>query len=101
MREHLSPRPCRALPSQRATRSPASAALPCSLRWALTRGLAAGGTADALTLFERLEARLEEFPGQLTRAATSLARDWRTDKYLRRLEATMVVTDGENAYLIR
>lgn len=60
----------------------------------------AGGTADALTLFERLEARLEEFPGQLTRAATSLARDWRTDKYLRRLEATMVVTDGENAYLI-
>jgi len=60
----------------------------------------AGGTADALTLFERLEARLEEFPGQLTRAATSLARDWRTDKYLRRLEATMVVTDGSNAYLI-
>jgi ATP-dependent protease HslVU (ClpYQ) peptidase subunit len=68
---------------------------------ALNRGWFAGGTADALTLFERLESRLEEFPGQLTRAATSLARDWRTDKYLRRLEATMVVTDGENAYLIR
>ena len=60
----------------------------------------AGGTADALTLFERLESRLEEFPGQLTRAATSLAKDWRSDKYLRRLEATMVVSDGKNAYLI-
>lgn len=60
----------------------------------------AGGTADALTLFERLESRLEEFPGQLTRAATSLAKDWRTDKFLRRLEATMVVSDGKNAYLI-
>jgi len=60
----------------------------------------AGSTADALTLFERLENRLEEFPGQLTRAATSLARDWRTDKFLRRLEATMVVSDGEVAYSI-
>ena len=65
-----------------------------------TGALRAGGTADALTLFERLEQRLEEFPGQLTRAATTLARDWRTDRYLRKLEATMVVTDGENAYLI-
>ena len=47
----------------------------------------AGATADAFTLFERLEAKLEQYPGQLTRAAVELAKDWRTDRYLRRLEA--------------
>lgn len=53
----------------------------------------AGATADAFTLFERLEAKLETFPGNLTRAAVELAKDWRTDRYLRRLEALMVVAD--------
>jgi ATP-dependent HslUV protease subunit HslV len=53
----------------------------------------AGATADALTLFERLEAKLEQYPGQLTRAAVELAKDWRTDRYLRRLEAMMAVAD--------
>ena len=53
----------------------------------------AGATADALTLFERLEAKLEQFPRQLTRACVELAKDWRTDRYLRRLEAMMVVAD--------
>jgi len=53
----------------------------------------AGSTADALTLFERLEAKLEKHPGQLTRACVELAKDWRTDKYLRRLEAMMIVAD--------
>jgi ATP-dependent HslUV protease subunit HslV len=48
----------------------------------------AGATADAFTLFERLESKLEQYPGQLTRAAVELAKDWRTDRYLRRLEAT-------------
>src|SRR6476619_3390250 len=47
----------------------------------------AGATADAFTLFERLESKLEQYPGQLTRAAVELAKDWRTDRYLRRLEA--------------
>ena len=51
----------------------------------------AGATADAFTLFERLEAKLEQYPGQLTRAAVELAKDWRTDRYLRRLEAMMIV----------
>src|SRR5256885_8717751 len=51
----------------------------------------AGATADAFTLFERLEAKLEQYPGQLTRAAVELAKDWRTDRYLRRLEAMMLV----------
>ena len=53
----------------------------------------AGATADALTLFERLEAKLEQYPGQLSRAAVELAKDWRTDRYLRRLEAMMAVAD--------
>src|SRR6218665_1070247 len=55
----------------------------------------AGATADAFTLFERLEAKLEQYPGQLTRAAVELAKDWRTDRYLRRLEAMMIVADRE------
>jgi len=53
----------------------------------------AGATADAFTLFERLEAKLEAHPGQLMRAAVELAKDWRTDRYLRRLEAMMIVAD--------
>jgi ATP-dependent HslUV protease subunit HslV len=53
----------------------------------------AGATADAFTLFERLEAKLEQHPGQLTRAAVELAKDWRTDRFLRRLEAMMIVAD--------
>ncbi|HJQ60059.1 MAG TPA: ATP-dependent protease subunit HslV [Vineibacter sp.] len=53
----------------------------------------AGATADAFTLFERLEAKLEQYPGQLTRACVELAKDWRTDRYLRRLEAMMAVAD--------
>lgn len=55
----------------------------------------AGATADAFTLFERLEAKLEKHPGQLTRACVELAKDWRTDRYLRRLEAMMIVADKE------
>ena len=55
----------------------------------------AGATADAFTLFERLEAKLERHPGQLLRAAVELAKDWRTDRYLRRLEAMMVVADAK------
>jgi len=55
----------------------------------------AGATADAFTLFERLEAKLEQYPSQLTRAAVELAKDWRTDRYLRRLEAMMIVADAE------
>jgi ATP-dependent HslUV protease subunit HslV len=54
----------------------------------------AGATADAFTLFERLEAKLEQYPGQLMRAAVELAKDWRTDRYLRRLEAMMIVADS-------
>jgi ATP-dependent HslUV protease subunit HslV len=54
----------------------------------------AGATADAFTLFERLEAKLEQYPAQLTRAAVELAKDWRTDRYLRRLEAMMIVADA-------
>ena len=53
----------------------------------------AGATADAFTLFERLEAKLEQYPDQLTRACVELAKDWRTDRYLRRLEAMMLVAD--------
>ena len=60
----------------------------------------AGSTADALTLFERLEAKLEKHAGNLSRAAVELAKDWRTDKYLRRLEALMAVGDKENSYII-
>ena len=55
----------------------------------------AGATADAFTLFERLEAKLEQHPGQLTRACVELAKDWRTDRYLRRLEAMMAVADAD------
>ena len=53
----------------------------------------AGATADAFTLFERLESKIEQYPGQLTRACVELAKDWRTDRYLRRLEAMMLVAD--------
>ncbi|HBR68573.1 MAG TPA: HslU--HslV peptidase proteolytic subunit [Rhodospirillaceae bacterium] len=60
----------------------------------------AGATADAFTLFERLEAKLEAHPGQLTRACVELAKDWRTDKYLRRLEALMVVCDKETSLIL-
>ncbi len=55
----------------------------------------AGATADAFTLFERLEKKLEQYNGQLMRAAVELAKDWRTDKYLRQLEAMMIVADAE------
>ena len=55
----------------------------------------AGSTADAFTLFERLEAKLERYPGQLLRACIELAKDWRTDRYLRRLEAMMIVADAQ------
>ncbi len=55
----------------------------------------AGATADAFTLFERLEGKLEQHPGQLMRACVELAKDWRTDRYLRRLEAMMAVTDAD------
>ncbi len=55
----------------------------------------AGATADAFTLFERLEGKLEQYPGQLTRASVEMAKDWRTDRYLRRLEAVMAVADKE------
>ena len=55
----------------------------------------AGATADAFTLFERLEKKLEPHRGQLLRAAVELAKDWRTDKYLRNLEAMMIVADAE------
>ena len=60
----------------------------------------AGSTADALTLFERLEGKLEKHAGNLSRAAVELAKDWRTDKYLRRLEALMAVGDKNNIYII-
>ena len=60
----------------------------------------AGATADALNLSERLEQKLERYNGNLTRAAVDLARDWRTDKYLRRLEAFMIAVDKESMYLI-
>jgi len=60
----------------------------------------AGSTADALTLLERLEAKLDRHPGQLTRAAVELAKDWRTDRYLRRLEAMMAVADADVSLLI-
>jgi ATP-dependent HslUV protease subunit HslV len=55
----------------------------------------AGATADAFTLFERLETKLDQYPGQLMRAAVELAKDWRTDRYLRRLEAMMLVADAK------
>jgi|TARA_R110002126_G_scaffold3263_1_gene18463 ATP-dependent HslUV protease subunit HslV len=60
----------------------------------------AGATADAFTLFERLEAKLEAHPGQLTRACVELAKDWRTDKYLRKLEAMMLVCDKDTSLIL-
>ena len=60
----------------------------------------AGATADAMTLFERLEAKLEQYQGQLTRAAVELAKDWRTDRYLRRLEAMMAVADRHASLIL-
>ena len=60
----------------------------------------AGATADAFTLFERLEAKLEQYPGQLARACVELAKDWRTDRYLRRLEAMLLVADQGAAFLV-
>ena len=60
----------------------------------------AGATADAFTLFERLESKLEQYPGQLTRAAVELAKDWRTDRYLRRLEALLIVADRDTTLMI-
>ena len=60
----------------------------------------AGATADAFTLFERLESKLEQYPGQLTRAAVELAKDWRTDRYLRRLEAMMIVADKKSTLVL-
>ena len=60
----------------------------------------AGATADAFTLFERLEAKLEQYPRQLTRACVELAKDWRTDRFLRRLEAMMAVADSKVSLLV-
>jgi ATP-dependent HslUV protease subunit HslV len=60
----------------------------------------AGATADAFTLFERLEAKLEQYPDQLMRAAVELAKDWRTDRYLRRLEAMMIVADKTDTLVL-
>jgi len=60
----------------------------------------AGATADAFTLFERLEAKLEQYPDQLMRAAVELAKDWRTDRYLRRLEAMMIVADKRDSLVL-
>ncbi|NHO53483.1 ATP-dependent protease subunit HslV [Acetobacter estunensis] len=60
----------------------------------------AGATADAFTLLERLEAKLERFPNQLERACVELAKDWRTDRYLRRLEAMLIVADKDHSYTV-
>jgi ATP-dependent HslUV protease, peptidase subunit HslV len=60
----------------------------------------AGSVADAFTLFEKFEEKLERYPGNLSRAAVELAKEWRTDRFLRRLEALLAVADGENLYLI-
>ena len=60
----------------------------------------AGSTADAFTLLERLEAKLEASPGQLARASVELAKDWRTDKYLKNLEAMLIVSDGDDVFVI-
>ena len=60
----------------------------------------AGATADAFTLFERLEAKLEQYPGQLARACVELAKDWRTDRYLRRLEAMLLVADRGASFTV-
>ncbi len=60
----------------------------------------AGATADAFTLFERLEVKLEQYPGQLMRACVELAKDWRTDRYLRRLEAMLIVADAADSLVL-
>jgi ATP-dependent HslUV protease subunit HslV len=60
----------------------------------------AGSTADALTLFERLEKKIEQFPGQLPRACVELGKDWRTDRYLRRLEAMLLVADKSAGFVL-
>jgi len=60
----------------------------------------AGATADAFTLFERLEGKLEQYPGQLMRACVELAKDWRTDRYLRKLEAMMAVADKDVSLIL-
>ncbi|MDE0059790.1 MAG: ATP-dependent protease subunit HslV, partial [Defluviicoccus sp.] len=60
----------------------------------------AGATADAFTLFERLEGKLDQHPGQLMRACVELAKDWRTDRYLRRLEAMMAVADADASLIL-
>jgi ATP-dependent HslUV protease, peptidase subunit HslV len=60
----------------------------------------AGSTADALTLFERLESKVEKYSNQLTRACVELAKDWRTDRYLRKLEAMMIVVDKDNTFIL-
>jgi ATP-dependent HslUV protease subunit HslV len=60
----------------------------------------AGATADAFTLFEKFEAKLDQYHGNLTRAAVELAKDWRTDKVLRRLEALMIVADQERSFIL-
>jgi ATP-dependent HslUV protease subunit HslV len=60
----------------------------------------AGSVADALTLFERFEEKLDRYPGNLTRAATELAKDWRSDRFLRRLEAVLIVADLEHTFLL-
>ena len=60
----------------------------------------AGSTADALTLFERLEAKIEQYPGQLPRACVELGKDWRTDRYLRKLEAMLLVADKHHGFVL-
>ena len=60
----------------------------------------AGATADAFTLFERLESKLDQYPGQLLRACVELAKDWRTDRYLRKLEAMMLVADRQSGLVL-
>jgi ATP-dependent HslUV protease, peptidase subunit HslV len=60
----------------------------------------AGSVADAFTLFEKFEEKLERYPGNLPRAAVELAKDWRTDRYLRRLEALLAVADAEHVFII-
>ncbi len=73
------------------------------IRWLLDRKVLvgfAGSTADAFALMERFEAKLKDFPGNVPRAATELARDWRTDRVLRRLEAMMIVVDAQHSLLL-
>ena len=75
----------------------------CKIRWMLDNKVLvgfAGSTADAFTLMERFEAKVKDYPGNITRAATELARDWRTDRALRRLEALMAVINEEYSLLI-